>query len=269
MKSLDANGSPALMFESVDAFLSGRQVLEDISFTVPQGIFAGVIGPNGAGKTTLLRLALGLLRPHRGRVRVFGFDSRTGQSRRLLGYLPQRQGFDRLFPASVRDVVMMGRTARIGLFRFPARADRVAVERALDQVSMPSGLRDRAVGELSGGQQQLAFLARALSGGPQLLLLDEPTSGLDPAVTESFYALLLELRRSLGLTIVAVSHDLTGIATHADELVCINRTIHAHGRPPEVLTGNHVQQAYRCELDLVFGLAGRAAGANGGGHSRG
>ncbi|MDI6829787.1 MAG: metal ABC transporter ATP-binding protein [Actinomycetota bacterium] len=244
-------GEPVIELAGVWAELDGRTVLEDIGFSLPAGTFLGLIGPNGAGKTTLIRVMLGLVRPSRGRVKVMGMDPRELRHElHHIGYLPQQVLFDPYFPVSVYDVVMMGRTCCIGTLRFPRRKDREAVMESISAVGL-EGLENRPIGELSGGQQKKAFLARALCLETRILFLDEPTSGLDFEAQESFMDLLARLREERGLSVVFVSHDVSVLARFADEIVCINRTMHMHGRPSEVLGSERLKEAYRCEFDFL------------------
>ncbi len=246
--------------EDVWAELDGRPVLESISFSLEEGTFLGIIGPNGAGKTTLMKVVLGLVRPSRGSVRVLGMS--PGELKHELhhiGYMPQQVLFDPIFPVSVFDVVMMGRACCIGPMRFPARRDREAVRESIRAVGL-SGLEKRPIGELSGGQQKRAFLARALCQETRILLLDEPTAGLDADAQEDFLALLARLKRELGLTVVFVSHDVNVMARFADQLVCINRTMHLHGSPQEVLGSERLKEVYRCEFDFLVGDGARREG---------
>jgi ABC-type Mn2+/Zn2+ transport system ATPase subunit len=231
--------------------IDGRPVLWDIRFSIRIGSFFGIIGPNGAGKTTLLRVLLGLVAPTRGSVRVFGRPpSELGRGAHQIGYVPQRPNFDPRFPVSVRDVVMMGRSCCLGLFRLPRRNDWTKVDETIRQVGL-AGQETRRIGELSGGEQQRAFLARALCSETRLLLLDEATTGLDLPAQHELYALLQRLRRELDLTVVAVSHDLLELGAHADELICINGTTHIHGRSQAVLHSHELREAYRCEFDFL------------------
>jgi ABC-type Mn2+/Zn2+ transport system ATPase subunit len=231
----------------------GRRVLEDISFTLDAARFLGVVGPNGAGKTTLLRALLGLTPIVAGSIEVLGRPPGASPDQaRQIGYVPQRHAIVPSFPARVRDVVMMGRLAHFGIWRRPRAEDRRAVEEALARV----GIADRAarpVGELSGGEQRRVMLAQALAASERLLLLDEPTIGLDLPAEHDFYALLRELQRELGLAVIAVSHDLLALAATADELVCINRTMHVHGNPDEVVHSHALREAYSCEFNFLAG----------------
>lgn len=246
-----------IVLEGVCASLEASSVLEGISFSLNEGTFLGVIGPNGAGKTTLIRVILGLVKPDKGTVRVMGM-SPTELKHELhhIGYVPQQVLFDPLFPVSVYDVVMMGRTCCIGTFRFPHKADRRAVMDSIEAVGL-AGLEKRPIGQLSGGQQKRVFLARALCLETRIVLLDEPTAGLDIEGQENFMKLLSSLKNELGLSIIFVSHDVNVLARFADEIVCINRTMHLHGRPMEVLGSERLKEAYRCEFDFLAGIGGR------------
>jgi zinc transport system ATP-binding protein len=242
-----------LSLEDVDVELDGHLVLEGISFSLSEGMFLGVIGPNGAGKTTLLRVILGLVKSTRGDVCVMGMNpSELKGELHHIGYVPQNVLFDPIFPVSVFDVVMMGRICCIGRFRFASREDKRAVMESLQMVGL-RGLEKRLIGELSGGQQKRVFLARALCRETRILLLDEPISGLDIPAQRQFMELLTDLKARLGLSVVFVSHDVNILAQHVDEMVCINRTMHLHGKPGEVIGSDRLQDAYRCEFDFLVG----------------
>lgn len=249
----DAGERLLIDLEHVSVELGGQTVLEDITFRLREGMFLGVIGPNGAGKTTLLRVILGIVKPRSGTVCVMGMQ--PGELRHELhhiGYVPQNVLFDPVFPVSVYDVVMMGRTCCIGRFRFARREDRQAVIESIRVVGL-EGLEKRLIGELSGGQQKRAFLARALCRETRILLLDEPTAGLDIPAQNAFMDLLSGLKEDLGLSVVFVSHDVNVLAQHADEMACINRSMHLHGKPGDVIGSARLQEAYRCEFDFLVG----------------
>lgn len=245
---------PVVEAAGLTVHLGDRVVLQDVSFAVEPGEFMGVVGPNGAGKTTLLRVLLGLVGTYSGTVRIFGKEpARLGPERHAIGYVPQRANFDRRFPVTALDVVMMGRVACRGLGRRLNEEDRKAAVERLEWVGA-ADLMHRPIGELSGGQQQRVFLARALCSHTRLLLLDEPNTGLDIAAQEQFYDLLEKLRESHGLTVVAVSHDVPAIAARADRLLCINKNTHVHGSPAELLSSARLDEAYRCEFERVLSV---------------
>jgi len=219
-------------------------VLESIALSVFQHDFLGIIGPNGGGKSTLLKVILGLVKPFRGSVSVFGQPPE--QSRSQIGYVAQHYAFDRDFPVSVWEVVMMGRYGKTGLFRRYSRNDWAAVEKTLIRVGMLN-YRNEQIGRLSGGQQQRVFIARALVTEPKLLLLDEPTASIDPAMQTQFYEMLQDLKQSLA--IVMVSHDVGAVSVYVDKIACLNRQLFYHGSKeitPEVL-----EATYQCPVQLI------------------
>lgn len=237
----------------LSVYLGGEQILSEINTEVAAGEMVGVIGPNGAGKTTFLRVLLGLVKPSAGEVKIFGYSpDKLGRIRNKIGYLPQRHLHDQHFPLSVRDVVMTGLVSPGSLGCFFSRLQREKARQCLEKVGL-SGLQNKYFAELSGGQQQRTFLARALVKEPDLLLLDEPNSGLDFSAQNCFFILLQKLQQKLGLTVVMVSHDLTLIARHTQRLICINRTVHIHGTPREVLNSPCLEKAYHCKPDLHLG----------------
>jgi zinc transport system ATP-binding protein len=229
----------------------GELVLSDVSLRIHRGDFLGIIGPNGSGKTTLLRIMLGLLQSECGSVKVFGEDIKTFHDWHRIGYVPQKAvAFESRFPASVFEVVMSGRTGRVGLARPFGQADREAGLRAIETVGM-IGYRDRLIGRLSAGQQQRVFIARALASHPDLLVLDEPTVGVDLNAQEQFYSLLRRLNRDFGTTLVLVSHDIAAIAQEVTRLACLNRTLVFHGSPEEALRSGAVTQMYRASSWMI------------------
>lgn len=241
----------AVGLSEVSVELGGHSVLHDIGFDVHEGEFLGIVGPNGAGKTTLLRTILGLVSAARGRVEVFGYPPGRNRSH-AIGYVPQRQSIPGNFPATVADVVMMGRFRDLGSLGFPGRRDWRRVDDSLALVGMLDR-KGRPVGRLSGGEQRRVILAQALCASTRLLVLDEPTVGLDLPAEQEFYALLRKLMRELTLTIVAVSHDLVALAGEADELICINHRMHIHGNAEDVIHSHAIREAYCCEFDFLAG----------------
>ena len=227
------SSEPIILLDHVTVTYQSLVALEDVSLSVEPGAFLAIIGPNGAGKTTLLKTVLGLLRPVRGTVRVFGKAPwELDGERQRIGYVPQVMAVDLDFPVRAGEVVLMGRYGRIGLVRRPSAADRWAARQALARVGI-ADLADRPIARLSGGQRQRVFLARALANEPDLLLLDEPTTGVDVVATESLYELLRGLHDE-GITILVVSHDVGVVAAYVDMVACINRRMVAHGRPGEM-----------------------------------
>jgi zinc transport system ATP-binding protein len=250
---VSAAGEAVVRFDDVSVEREGQLVLEHISFVLRAGQFLGVVGPNGAGKTTLLRALLGLVPIASGRIEVLGRPpGRRGGRPPEVGYVPQRHAIPTTFPATVRDVVSMGRIRPVRPFGRQRGADREAVALALERVGIAHHA-EQPVGRLSGGEQRRVMLAQALCAGQRLLVLDEPTIGLDLPAEQAFYALLRSLQHELALSVIAVSHDLLALAAEADELVCINRTMHVHGNPDDVVHSHALREAYSCEFNFLAG----------------
>jgi len=230
--------------------LGGVKVLDDVTLAIRAGSFTGLIGPNGAGKSTLLKILLGLIQPTSGQVTVFGH--KPGASHNLIGYVPQSlSGLDAGFPVSTLDVVMMGRLSPAKFPGFFNREDRAAAESALATVGLAS-MADKKFGALSGGERQKALIARALCGGPRLLLLDEPTTGVDVVAQDEFYDMLKRLREEYRITIVLVSHDVGVITSMVDDLICLNQRVFLHGPPDEAVKDGMIGQAYGSSTEIVM-----------------
>lgn len=204
-------------------------VLWDVSMQIPAGNIVGIIGPNGAGKTTLLKTALGLLKPMSGKVEFF--NKPLEKIRQQIAYVPQRETVDWDFPITVRDLVLMGRYGKLGLFRWPRQADYAAVHEYLEKVGMDK-YADRQISQLSGGQQQRVFLARALIQEADIYLMDEPFVGIDLA-TRKIIMDLLHKERDRGKTIFVVHHELDNVESHFDWVIMLNIRLVACG-PTEV-----------------------------------
>lgn len=223
---------------------NGQPVLKDVSLDVNEGDFMAMIGPNGGGKTTLLKLMLGLLTPDGGRIRVFG-EAPQDVSHRI-GYVPQDVHLNKHFPVSVLDVVLMGKL-KPGKKRLRYyHDDLMAARHALDKMEMEK-YHDRRIGELSGGQLQRVFVARALVTEPELLFLDEPTASIDTKGQREFYSLLKELNAKV--TIVVVSHDLMVISGYVKSVACVNQRLHYHDHAE--LTGEMIEMMYHCTAEEV------------------
>lgn len=234
-------------------FSYGKEpVLEDISLSLKEGDFLALIGPNGSGKTTLVRIVLGLLKPARGKVFLFGAESGEFSAWYRIGYVPQRPALDVAFPATVVEAVAAGRFGRVGLGRRLKREDWQAVEEAMAMVGLLP-LYDRPLSELSGGQQQRVFIARALAGQPELLVLDEPQVGLDDYALNDFYRLLKCLNEEKGITVMMVSHDVGAVGRWVKSVACLNRRLIYHGSAKDSLMPAHLLALYGAEVRAVAG----------------
>lgn len=215
---------PVLRFQNVSYAYNNENVFSGVTLTLEAGDFAAVIGPNGGGKSTLLKLAAGLVKPRCGNVLLYGADGQPLPGSKI-GYVAQNPGKSGYtFPATVYEVVSMGRTPLKRWCSFVDKADRHIIRHVLELVDMWE-YRNRLLGQLSGGQLQRVFVARALAQNPDLLIMDEPTAGIDTQARERLYTLLGMLHKNLGVTVIVVSHDLERILQHARTVVCVNRGI--------------------------------------------
>lgn len=235
---------PALDLRHVSVRLGERLALQDVSFEVAQGAFVGLIGPNGSGKSTLLRAVVGVLPLESGSIEVEGRS--PAEARDLFAYLPQRRQQDLDLPLRAWDVVLMGRIRRTGWLRPVRRSDRDAVDHALSLVDM-ADRRNSPIGEMSFGQQQRVFFARALAQEGNILLLDEPMNGVDPQTQDIFLGLLQRFHES-GKTIVMATHDLTQAAAICDNICVLNQRLLAYGPVAHVLTEDVLSEAYGVHL---------------------
>lgn len=246
----------ALVARSLAAGYGTRAVLRDVDLALEPGMLVALVGPNGAGKSTLLRALAGLIRPTAGAVTLDGVDvatlSRPALAARI-AVVPQT--FDTLFPFTVREIVALGRTARLGLFARPSAGDAAAVARAIAAQDL-GALVERRLDALSGGERQRVVLAMALAQEADVLLLDEPTSHLDPAHQIGIVRRAAELARTRGVIAVAVLHDLN-LATLAERVLVLDAgRIVADGAPAEALDADLVRRVFGDDL-AVSQVSGR------------
>ena len=242
--SLQSQEEPfALDFYEVGVRFGQAEVLKNINFQLKAEEFLAIIGPNGAGKSTLIKLALGTVKPTKGKITVFN-DS-VGKNFKQMGYVPQLKTFDRSFPATTLELVISGLK-----HRWVTRANKSEIEKATDALRRVGAekLFRRSLAELSGGELQRAFLARALVSKPQIVFLDEPATGVDFLAENDLYDLLENYQNEyLGdekPTVVMITHDLAAARYHASKVLIVNRTIHGFGLPEEVMNETHLQKAF-------------------------
>ena len=211
------------------------KALDNVSFSINQNDFLGIIGPNGEGKSTLFSCMLGLLRNYKGEIKFFGKDIKKSKKYlKEIGYVPQKPVFEKNFPATVREVVQMGLTRNIPEKR---------VDEVLQQVWIHE-LADRRIGQLSSGQQQRVFIAKALASMPKIMILDEPVTGIDASSTEIFYSILRDLNKNQNITIIWSSHDMDAVNRLANKVACLNRTLFFHGISNDFFSNEKLVKQY-------------------------
>lgn len=228
--------------ENVTVAYHGKVALHSASLQLQPGTICGLVGMNGAGKSTLFKAIMGFVKPNTGRILINGLPIRQVQKSNLVAYVPQSEEVDWNFPVNVYDVVMMGRYGYMNLLRIPGAIDKQAVRESLERVEMWQ-MRDRQIGELSGGQKKRTFFARALAQQAKILLLDEPFAGVDIKTEKMMIDLLMELRQTKH-TILVSTHDLDSITTFCDQVVLINRSILAYGNTSEVFTEENLSRTF-------------------------
>ncbi len=236
---------PILDVQHISVRYNGRFALEDITFHLHEGERVAVVGPNGAGKSTLFKVISGVLPPTSGEVNIFGSRPRGHV---CIAYVPQRSQVDWNFPVNVADVVMMGRSAKLGPLNWPHQKDWEHVNHALEIVEL-SNLAHRQISQLSGGQQQRMFIARALAQEAELMLMDEPLTGLDTPSQEGLLD-LLDTLKSQKVTVMVATHDLDQAARHFDRILLLNHRMVAFGNPIDVLQTENLLSAYGGRLKV-------------------
>jgi zinc transport system ATP-binding protein len=234
------------------SFHVGEQtILQNINFQIYNGEYIAIIGPNGGGKTTLIRMLLGLEKPSSGEIRLYGKKLSEFKEWYKIGYVPQRAAHvDANFPATVEDIVNMGRVARRGFFAGMSKEDKEKVEDAMKKMDILP-LRERMVGTLSGGQRQRVMIARALASSPEILILDEPNTGVDVVSQQRFYKLLAKLNKEEGITILFITHDIGVIADDIGRLFTINQKATICNDPKKVLSCEEMSELYGIDAHLL------------------
>ncbi len=215
----------ALKFSNVSFSYGNHLVLDSINLRVFEGDFLAILGHNGAGKSTLMKIALGLLDPNSGSVELFGSKLSSGMDHSLIGYVQQsKEDFDPQFPATVLEVVLMGRLSKKkGIMKNFDSTDVSYAKKAMENVGILD-LENRKIGALSGGQRQKVFLAKALCSDAKILFLDEPTTAMDYNSQHAFYDTLQSLNQK-GITIILITHDIGQILQHVKRIVVLNKKI--------------------------------------------
>ncbi|NEZ44651.1 metal ABC transporter ATP-binding protein [Paenibacillus alvei] len=245
-------GNSPLRVSGLTVAYQKKPVLRNVSFTIPEGNLIGIIGPNGAGKSTLIKSVLGLIPRVSGEVRIFGKP--YSESRKRVGYVPQRESVDWDFPTNALDVVMMGRYGHLGWFKRPGEKEKAIALDCLAKVGM-ADFADRQISQLSGGQQQRVFLARALAQNADLYFMDEPFVGVDAMTEKAIITLLNELKRQ-GKTVLVVHHDLATVKEYFDWVMLLNVELVACGETAKIFNTSMLQQTYGGRLTVLDQNAG-------------
>jgi manganese/zinc/iron transport system ATP- binding protein len=242
---------PALEVHDLTVAFDKKPVLWNIDVMVPQGKVIGIIGPNGAGKSTLIKAMMGILPLSSGYVKLF--DKPLDEIRSRVSYVPQRESVDWDFPASVMDIVLMGRYSKAGLFRRLRKADHDIAADCLKKVGMEA-FSNRQISQLSGGQQQRTFLARALAQQADLYFMDEPFAGVDAATEKSIVTLLMEMARQ-HKTVVVVHHDLQSVKQYFDWIIMLNTRLIAAGPTSKTFSSENLKETYGGKLTIMDDVA--------------
>ncbi|WP_235920630.1 manganese/iron ABC transporter ATP-binding protein [Brucella tritici] len=228
--------------EATVTYRNGHTALHNASFAIPTGTITALVGINGSGKSTLFKAIMGFVRLAKGEISILGMPVETALKKNFVAYVPQSEDVDWNFPVLVEDVVMMGRYGHMGMMRIPRRADKEAVEKALDRVNMLE-FRHRQIGELSGGQKKRVFLARALAQDGRVVLLDEPFTGVDVKTEEAIVTLLRSLRDE-GRVMLVSTHNLGSVPEFCDRTVLLKRTVLDYGLTAKVFTQANLEKTF-------------------------
>lgn len=241
----------ALELTNVSVNYGSVSALEGVHLTIPQGSRTAIVGPNGAGKSTLMKSILGLETLRSGKISLLGKEENLAKLiQQKVAYIPQSSQVNWQFPATVFEIVLMGRFAHIkGILKRPSKLDKEIAQAALEKMNLQD-LAHRQIDQLSGGQRQRVFIARALAQEAELYLMDEPLAGID-RLTETIIMDTLKEFQKEGKTSIVIHHDLTSLSTYFDYLVWVNRRVIASGSMESTLTTEHYQEAYGV-VDRIF-----------------
>ena len=229
-----------IVIEGLSVSYDKKRVLSNVYLHLEEGKLIGVLGPNGAGKSTLFKAILGLIDSNAGNIKVYGEDIR--ENRKRMAYVPQRDEVDWTFPATVRDIVLMGRFPAKTIWQKMDATDHQKAKEAMEELSILD-LADRQIGALSGGQQQRVFLARALCQEADILMLDEPFVGVDITTEEHIIRVLRKLSHE-GKTLLVVHHDLSSVKAYFDQVILINQRLIAYGDTETTFVAENIANTY-------------------------
>jgi len=237
----------AISVKGLSVSYERKRVLANIFLELKAGRVVGVVGPNGAGKSTLFKAILGLIEPNTGLIKIRGKD--PDKVRKEVAYVPQKNDVDWSFPATVMDIVLMGRYPFKGVFQRLSKEDKDIAMEALKEVGM-EGFKNRQIGELSGGQQQRVFLGRALCQNAQVFFLDEPFVGVDILTEEKIISILKKLA-SQGKSLLVVHHDLGSVRDYFDDVILLNQRLIAYGSTETTFNDENIKRTYGGQLPVL------------------
>ncbi|MEN2986042.1 MAG: metal ABC transporter ATP-binding protein [Thermodesulfovibrionaceae bacterium] len=223
----------AIDISNISYSINGISILENINLQIEEGSYIGIIGPNGAGKTTLLRLIMGIIRPNKGYILIYGKKPEDYLKIRPIGYLPQRISqtiFE--FPITVEELI-----------KSEGKVSKDSLDWSMEVFKI-SHLRKKILRELSGGERQKAFLARAIVSKPRVLILDEPTTGIDPYSRGDLLEILEELNREFSMTILVVTHDIATFAHEARCILCLNKKVICFAESQKIIKEDYMNLLY-------------------------
>ncbi|OWY19665.1 metal ABC transporter ATP-binding protein [Sphingobacteriales bacterium UPWRP_1] len=247
--------NPAVEVHDLTVMYNKKPALWSVDFSIPGGTLAGIVGPNGAGKSTLIKAMMQLIPASSGYVKLF--NQSLDSVRNRVSYVPQRESVDWDFPASVMDVVLMGRYGKRSLLSRLTKADRQIALDSLKKVGMEA-YTGRQISQLSGGQQQRVFIARSLAQEADLYFMDEPFAGVDATTEKAILDLLLTMRKE-GKTILVVHHDLQSAKSYFDWVIMLNTRLVAAGPKEDVFTPELLGETYGGKLPLLMNVGELAA----------
>ena len=243
--------SPAIDVRGLDVFRSGEPIIKKASFIIDNGEYVGLVGPNGGGKTTLLLSILGMI-PGSGSIKLFGKPLQEFNDWKRVAYVSQSAiNFDSTFPLTVKEMVSLGLVSRERILKRLSKDDWRKVEETMKFMGI-ADLQGKRIGEISGGQKQRMFVAKALVREPDLLILDEPVAGVDASTLERFYQKLSDLNSQKETTIVMVSHDLAAVFCRMSKVICVNRDVHYSAIDGSEVPQALLKKAYGEHFHFVF-----------------
>ena len=237
----------AIDIEGLSVSYDRKRVLSNIYLKIERGFTYGLIGPNGAGKSTLFKSILGIIEPTAGNILIYGKE--IDEVRKVVAYIPQKDDVDWSFPATVRDVVLMGRYPHKSLFqRLNVEDDRITSE-AMNLLGITE-LAERQIGALSGGQQQRVFIARSICQGAEIFLMDEPFVGVDMTTEHKIVEIMQSLAKE-GKTVIVVHHDLATANEYFDKVILLNQRLIGYGDTATIFTSENIGRTYGPQMKIL------------------